>query len=106
MSNAATGNPMHPGLLRFQGYADFFRLASMFFLSPSEELAQGVIDGSVFDDMRAIFEDAGLDPSCAAFAHESALRRENPTASEMRTELRRDYTALFTHPERPLVAIC
>ena len=24
----------------------------------------------------------------------------------MRTELRRDYTALFTHPERPLVAIC
>lgn len=106
MSNAATGNPMHPDLLRFQGYADFFRLASMFFLSPSEELAQGVIDGSVFDDMRAIFEDAGLDPSCAAFAHESALRRENPTASEMRTELRRDYTALFTHPERPLVAIC
>ena len=55
MSNAATGNPMHPDLLRFQGYADFFRLASMFFLSPSEELAQGVIDGSVFDDMRAIF---------------------------------------------------
>ena len=40
MSNAATGNPMHPDLLRFQGYADFFRLASMFFLSPSEELAQ------------------------------------------------------------------
>lgn len=106
MNNAlASDNPKQPDLTRLLGCADFFRLASMFFVNPTDELAQGVLDGTVFEDMRSIFEDAGIDPSSARFEHEGRIRQGNLTARETRTALRRDYTALFTHPKHPLVPV-
>lgn len=104
-STLSSNHEEQPDLSYLLGCADFFRLTSMFLLNPSKELAQGVLGGSVFEDMRSIFEDAGIDPLPAMFEHEDQIRRRNPTAKEMQAELRRDYTELFTHPKRSLIAI-
>ena len=85
-STLSSNHEEQPDLSYLLGCADFFRLTSMFLLNPSEELAQGVLGGSVFE-------------------HEDQIRRRNPTAKEMQAELRQDYTELFTHPKRPLIAI-
>lgn len=87
------------------GCADFFQLMSMFCFNPTTELAQGVLDGSVTEDVRAIFADVGIDPHKAATERLDGVCNENYTDENLRSMLRQDYTALFTHPKEPLSSL-
>lgn len=101
---SATNISAHADGAYVAGCADFFRLASLFYLGPTAELAQGVLDKSIAADMRAIFEDAGIDPEKAALGRLDEVCGQGFDAVGLHTELRRDYTALFTHPQDPLVS--
>ena len=87
------------------GCADLFRLLSLFYLNPTNEVAQGVFDGSIEHDMRTIFEDIGIDEAAVSLQAFEDQRKQSRNASELRDKLRQDYTALFTHPKQPLISI-
>ena len=87
------------------GCADFFRLMSMFYLNPSEELAQGIIDKSIVSDLCAIFEEVGLDPHQVSQEDLGEICAQNLSVNTLRTQLRQDYTTLFTHPKNPLISL-
>ncbi|MEG2533181.1 MAG: molecular chaperone TorD family protein [Gordonibacter sp.] len=100
-----TGQTTSTDLAYALGCADFFQLTSLFCFNPTPDLAQGILDGSVADDMQAIFEDAGIDPRKAATERLDEACSGSGTAEDLHATLRQDYTALFTHPKEPLTSL-
>lgn len=86
--------------------ADAYRLVGVFLQLPTEEVARGVSEGAVASDLKAILDEMG----CSRDEAEAVLR-ELPepvglsAADGGLTALRRDFTRLFTNPEKPLVPI-
>ena len=87
------------------GCGDFFRLMSMFYLNPTEELAQGILDKSIVEDFQAIFEDVGIDPRKVAAECLDGIYEQSNSVEDLRAKLRQDYTTLFTHPKEPLISL-
>ncbi|MEG2628838.1 MAG: molecular chaperone TorD family protein [Raoultibacter sp.] len=104
MNSASTKQAENADFSYSLGCADFFRLTALFFLNPTTELAQGLLDKSIAGDMLNIFEDAGIDPHKAAVERLDEIPGQNCTADNLRSKLRLDYTTLFTHPKKPLIS--
>lgn len=86
------------------GLADAYRFVGVFLDVPGAEVVEGVVNGSAADDLAAILSDAGASDTEAAEVLE-AFNGGVPLAAEAATELRRDFTRLFTNPEKPLVSV-
>lgn len=87
------------------GYADTFRLLSLLLLPPTAEVAEGILDGSIPLDMRALFEELSIEPEKAALDDLAAFREQSLDPATALSRMRQDYTRLFTHPERPLISL-
>lgn len=90
---------------RLRAVSDAYRFLSLFLSLPDEETAEGVVSGDAAADLESILREMGVEPceckSVAAIMDEDIA--ESPEC--VRTELRRDFTRLFTNPEKPLVGI-
>lgn len=89
--------------------ADAYRLVSIFMVLPGDEVAQGIVDGSVRADLVAILEDIGASGSEKALMLDSldvsgAISSAQGSRA-IKDMLRRDYTALYTDPEHPLIPL-
>lgn len=81
--------------------ADAYQLLAIALRYPTEELAQGLIDGSFAADLTACMEELGLDDSAAA-ARE-ALSSVQP--HDLFTQMRTEYTGLFLVPKKEKIFI-
>lgn len=87
------------------GLADAYRFVGVFLDVPGAEVAEGVVNGSAADDLVGILNDAGASDAEAAAVLE-AFNGGAPLEAEIAAiELRRDFTRLFTNPEKPLVSV-
>lgn len=87
--------------------SDLCRLLAMFLRLPTEELAQGLLDGSIAGDVADILAELGFSAEVIQRISQKlkAVPKATPRCEDLRTELRREYTRLFTHPKQPAVAI-
>lgn len=84
--------------------ADLFELLHIATEYPSDALAKGFQEGTLYDDVRSILDELGstrqsrtnLDGAYAAIGVVD-------NAAQMLVELRQEYTRLFTHPKMPAV---
>ena len=87
--------------------SDMYQLMSMFLRLPTAELVEGLREGSLKQDVQDIFGELGVP------AEETASILENLSAyeggahdpQEVLSDLRREYTRMFTHPKQPAVSI-
>lgn len=88
-------------------HADALEIVRMAMLLPTQGLADGIADGTLFDDIRAIAEELGSDASLFDEAEGRARSEADRLGREgLLHALRQDYTRLFTHPAEPLVPVC
>lgn len=85
--------------------ADAWRLAGIFMRLPTAEVARGLAEEAVAADAQEVLAGLGLNEKNVQAVVEgfSACRGAEPDG--LLDRLRRDYTRLFTNPERPLVSI-
>jgi TorA maturation chaperone TorD len=85
--------------------SDMYKLLSMFFRFPTEEMAIGILDGSLSDDVLAIFEELGIWDNRTELI-KTKLGTLQVGLSEKDayiTQMRREYTRLFSHPSEPVI---
>lgn len=85
------------------GCADMLSLLSCLLSYPTEDIARGLSDASIAQDVRQIGLELGIDPDCSSFPPLDAYAKSDP--EEILDTIRISYTAMFTHPLEPLVAI-
>jgi TorA maturation chaperone TorD len=87
--------------------SDMFKLLSMFLHLPTEEIAVGILDGSLADDVLEIFIELGVYDSRIGKINSKlkALQGKASDTSECLTAMRQEYTRLFTHPQKPVIDI-
>lgn len=87
--------------------SDIFQVLSLFLRLPSRELSVGLLDGGISEDVTAILRELG-------HHHEETLVIENTlqaiqssqvNVDTFHSQLRQEYTRLFSHPRRPQIAI-
>lgn len=86
--------------------SDLYRLLSMSLLLPTTEIAAGLLDGSLAEDVLAIFDELNV-PIRVLEKLELSFSQIPKNISEkvLLSELRREYTRLFTHPQKPLIEV-
>lgn len=106
MTNRQTANAAELNLQKSIAASDMYRLLAMFLHLPSKEMAAGILDGTLAEDIWQIFEELGLLECREEIKGKlAALRGEMSGQEELFTEMRREYTRLFTHPKEPAVDI-
>lgn len=87
--------------------SDMYRLLAMFLYLPAEEMAEGVLNGTLAEDVLGIFEELGFSDSEVEEIRTkfNALRGEQSGKDELLTGMKREYTRLFTHPKEPALGI-
>lgn len=88
-------------LYAHESWADLFNLLAISLRLPTEELADGVESGAFKEDVQSLFEELDLfseDIECW-----EGVSCEDTCG--LKSELRRSYTELFTHPSCPQIAI-
>lgn len=92
---------------RSMAAADMYRLLAIFLNLPTQEMVGGILDGSLAEDVVAIFEELGfIDSRTEAIkAQLEGLQEGISNKPEFFTAMRREYTRLFTHPKQPAVEI-
>lgn len=87
--------------------SDLYRLLSMFLHQPTDESVQGLLDGSIADDVADILEELGFSAEIIQRIDKklTALQNGISKKEELRTAMSREYTRLFSHPKKPAVAI-
>ncbi|MDR3053337.1 MAG: molecular chaperone TorD family protein [Coriobacteriales bacterium] len=80
---------------------------ALFLHLPTLEFARGILDGSIAQDVYHILEELGIEqPGLGDVANAfAALQGDAAQADTLLSELRRDFTQLFSHPLRPSVSI-
>jgi TorA maturation chaperone TorD len=89
------------------GLSDLCKLLSLLLFLPTPEVTKDVFNGLLRNDVVAILRElpfeAGVRKNCqAAFEHIGA---ETSVAEEQLSELRKEYTRLFSHPVAPVIAL-
>lgn len=85
------------------GCADMLGLLSCLMSYPTTDVAAGLTDSSIAQDVHQIAAELGMDPECA---DPGALRAyEGGSPEDVLESIRISYTAMFTHPQEPLLAI-
>lgn len=107
MASAHEANMREQEIQRSIAASDMYRLLFMALHFPTSELALALLDGSFTEDVMAIFEE--LNFSAAEMAKIKtgliALQGDQNRKDELLTQMRREYTRLFTHPKNPVIAI-
>ncbi len=87
--------------------ADHCNLLALFLQFPAERIVAGLADGSIEADWLAICREEALSgPDVQGAAEElRAARRDAEGGTLSFDDLRRDYTRLFNHPDRPAVPL-
>lgn len=87
--------------------ADHYNLLALFLQFPADRIVAGLADGSIEADWLVICREEGLNgPDVQSAADElRAARREAESGALSFDDLRRDYTRLFNHPDRPAVPL-
>jgi TorA maturation chaperone TorD len=87
--------------------SDMYQLLSMFLHLPTEVIAEGLLAGSLEEDVLAIFQELGLSAGELENIKSrfSEIHQMNKSKEELLTEMRQEYTRLFTHPQKPEIAI-
>ncbi|MFB6468121.1 molecular chaperone [Cytobacillus sp. Hz8] len=87
--------------------SDMYRLLSMFLHLPKEEMAIGILDGSLAEDVVEIFMELGVYDSRIEImkAKLDTLQEGKSSTKEVLTDMRQEYTRLFTHPKKPAIEI-
>lgn len=87
--------------------SDMYQLLSMFLHLPTREIAAGLLDGSLAEDVLAILSELDfsietIEQFGTSFAK---IQNRQQTAEKLLSEMRQEYTRLFTHPKEPEIAI-
>jgi TorA maturation chaperone TorD len=84
-----------------------YQLLAMFLHLPTEEMAAGILNGSFEEDVLANFEELNIaGPRIETIkVNLKALQEGKTEAKELLTEMRVEFTRLFTHPKHPAVEI-
>lgn len=86
--------------------SDMYSLLSMLLHLPTEEIAAGILDGSLAEDVLAIFEELGFsDNRIETIKTKLGALQRISGKDELLTEMRREYTRLFAHPKKPAIDI-
>jgi len=87
--------------------SDMFQLLSMPMRLPKKEMAAGLLDGSITEDVTTIFRELGFNLENTQTIEEAFIKIKEcgKNEDELLSELRQEYTRLFTHPKKPAIAI-
>jgi TorA maturation chaperone TorD len=87
--------------------SDMYRLLAMFLHLPTEEMVAGILDGTLAEDISQIIQELQFQDKTIEIIRIKLgdLQTGISEERELFTEMRREYTRLFTHPKRPAVAI-
>ncbi|MGV8083888.1 MAG: molecular chaperone [Coriobacteriia bacterium] len=105
--NAVGSNAQRDELQRVVAISDMFRLMSLVLRFPTNEVAVGFLNGALSADVTDIFEEIGVNDSRIddIVARFSDIQGDLANEEEFLAELRREYTYLFNHPDKPAVDI-
>ncbi|MFO7568577.1 MAG: molecular chaperone TorD family protein [Smithellaceae bacterium] len=94
-------------LQRSVAASDMYRVLFIALHFPTDELASGLLDGSFSHDVMSIFEELNFpaQESGKIRTQLNALSGDKKNKEQLLTEMRREYTRLFTHPKKPVIAI-
>jgi len=101
------GNTQEQELQKALAAADMYQLLSLSMHLPTEEMARGLLEGTLTEDVQKIFGELGFTNEVIEniTTDFEALQNNAATTKGLLTEMRREYTRLFTNPEKPAVAI-
>lgn len=86
--------------------ADMYQLLSLLFQFPTEETATGIKEGTIVEDIATIFSEIGIDAEQDdSSVYDGFELAEAKSMQEILSNLRREYTLLFSHPDNPIVPI-
>jgi TorA maturation chaperone TorD len=87
--------------------SDMFQLLALSVHLPQKELAGGLIDGSIAEDVMALFRELGFDPQETRQVEDmlEAIGKAGESHEILVSELRQEYTRLFSHPKKPAIPI-
>lgn len=83
--------------------ADMLNLLSRLISYPTADVAEGLSCASIASDARQIALELRIDPDRLSLSSLDAYAGSNP--DEVFDDIRKSYTAMFTHPLEPLLAI-
>lgn len=87
--------------------SDLYQFLSMFLRMPTGEIAAGLLDGTIAEDICAIlkeldFPSESIDSVCAGLI---SLQCNPQNREKLHSDMRKEYTRLFSHPENPVIDI-
>ncbi len=87
--------------------SDLYQLLAMSLQLPTKEITAGLLDGSLAEDVLAIFDELRFPTHVqedlqSAFSH---IQQESKSPEELLSDLRKEYTRLFTHPQKSQIDI-
>lgn len=87
--------------------SDLYQLLAISLQLPTTEVTAGLLDGSWAEDILTISDELGLPAHIredlrSAFA---GIQHENKSQEELLSDLRKEYTRLFTHPQKSRIDI-
>ena len=87
--------------------SDMFQLLALTLHLPQQELASGLLDGSIAEDVKSLLFELGIIPEEAKIIEAAFenIRLNGGSGEDLLSEMRREYTRLFTHPKRPAIRI-
>lgn len=100
-------NSMEQEIQRAIASSDMYQLLSMFLHLPAGEIAEGLLDGSLGEDVLTIFQELGLSANDLENIKVKLMeiRHAKKTKEELLSEMRQEFTRLFTHPKKSEVDI-
>ncbi|MEA5025599.1 Chaperone protein TorD [bioreactor metagenome] len=87
--------------------SDLYQILAMSLHLPNTEIAQGLLAGSMAEDIIAIFQELGFSDEATKKIETVLLAIQNSQSltEELLSDLRQEYTRLFTHPKKPEIEI-
>lgn len=87
--------------------SDMYQLLSIFFHFPTEELSEGLLNGTLAEDVLNILQELDINDEKIReiSAKLGALPGDLVNKKEFLSEIRQEYTRLFTHPKQPIIDI-
>lgn len=87
--------------------SDMFQLLALSMHLPQKDLVVGLLEGGIADDVTALFRELGFDPEDTRNLEKTFenIRSNGESKENLLSELRQEYTRLFTHPKKTVIPI-
>ncbi|MGS0765385.1 TorD/DmsD family molecular chaperone [Syntrophomonas curvata] len=87
--------------------SDLYQLLAISLQLPTREITAGLLDGSLAEDVLAIFDELGFPAHLQEDLKTefSQIQQESKNQEELLSDLRKEYTRLFTHPQKSQIDI-